>query len=303
MKRMENKKVDLFLDSGAFSAWSQGAVIDIQDYIGFIKNHEASLTVYANLDVIGNPEATWKNQKSMEEAGLSPLPIFHYGTDIKWLNRYLTKGYNYIALGGMVPVPTQKLYPWLDRLFSENLTDHKGMPIIKVHGFGLTSLRLMMRYPWYSVDSTSWVMTSRMGSIYVPKYKGGVWQYGEDPWKIAVSSQSPATKEAGKHFNTMPPSEQDLVIQYLSEKGYAFGKSTFRKESQSYKLKEQERWGEKKPKDKTAPRLVEVIEEEGVSNRYQLRDEVNILYFLDLEKSLPGWPWPFTAKKRQGFQL
>ncbi|MCK9524313.1 MAG: hypothetical protein M0R49_00075 [Limnochordia bacterium] len=300
---MRDKKVDLFLDSGAFSAWSKGVQINIQEYIDFIKKHAASLTVYANLDVIGDPKATWKNQQIMEDAGLSPLPIFHYGEDIKWLDRYLSKGYDYLALGGMVPVSTAKLYPWLDRLFSEKLTDPTGMPIIKVHGFGLTSLRLMMRYPWYSVDSTSWVMTARMGSIYVPRYKGGVWNYGEDSWKIAVSCQSPAIKEAGKHFNTMPPSEQDLVIQYLSEKGYAFGKSTFRKESQSYTLKEQERWGEKKPKDKTAARLVETIEEEGVCNRHQLRDEVNILYFLALEKALPAWPWRFATKKSGGFRL
>ena len=76
-------KVDLFLDSGAFSAMTQGVKIDIYEYIDFIKEHEDVLEVYANLDVIGSAEGTWKNQMIMEEAGLKPLPVFHYGEDEK----------------------------------------------------------------------------------------------------------------------------------------------------------------------------------------------------------------------------
>ena len=62
-KIMEKNKVDLFLDSGAFSAETQGAKIDIQEYIDFIKEHQDVIEVYANLDVIGDPVSTWKNQK------------------------------------------------------------------------------------------------------------------------------------------------------------------------------------------------------------------------------------------------
>ena len=53
------------------------------------------------------------------------------------------------------------------------------------------------------------------------------------------------------------------------------------------------KWFEKKPVDKSAKREVEIILEEGISNRYQLRDEMNIIYFMDLEKSMPKYPWSF----------
>ena len=53
---MKNNKVELFLDSGAFSAFTQKVTIDIQEYIAFIKEHEDIIDVYANLDVIGMPE-------------------------------------------------------------------------------------------------------------------------------------------------------------------------------------------------------------------------------------------------------
>lgn len=166
MMNVKNK-VELFLDSGAFSAWSKGASIDIQEYIEFIKQHEDVIEVYANLDVIGDAKATWKNQRIMERAGLHPLPIFHFGSPEHFLEKYVS-AYNYIGLGGTVGIAAGGIDSYLDRIFSKYICDAKGVPKVKVHGFGLTSLRLMLRYPWYSVDSTSWVVAGRMGSIYMP---------------------------------------------------------------------------------------------------------------------------------------
>lgn len=289
-----NKKVNLFLDSGAFSAKSQGVEINLQEYIAFIKANQEYIQVYANLDVIGDASATWKNQMIMEKAGLKPLPCFHYNEDEKWLKRYLDKGYDYIALGGMVGIPSAQLKQWCDRIWKNYLCDADGMPVIKVHGFGLTSLKMMLRYPWMSVDSTSWVVTGRMGSIYVPSYKNGQWIYDDQSLKIAVSNKSPNLKEAGQHLTTLPIKMQNVILNYIHDKGYKLGVSEYKKESQSYELKENEKWSEKKPSDKSAKREVEIILEEGISNRYQLRDEMNIIYFLDLEKSMRPYPWPFN---------
>lgn len=298
MKRKNQKKVDLFLDSGAFSAWSQKTSINLKDYIQFIKDHKHLIDVYANLDDIHDPEITYKNQIRMEKAGLSPIPVFHYAEDIKWLKKYIDKGHDYIALGGMVPISTSRLVPWLDDLFSNYLTDKNGMPICKVHGFGLTALRLMIRYPWYSVDSTAWVMVGRMGGIYVPRRKNGRWIYGED-WKVQVSSQSPKTKVKGQHIDTMRPAEKELLNLYLEEKGYKLGKSKFKMVAVNYKPKDNERWAEKKDKAVNGKRNLEIILEDGVANRYQQRDEMNIIYFIDLEKYLPKWPWAFKKVETQ----
>jgi len=293
-------KVDLFLDSGAFSAFTQGITIDIQEYIAFIKEHESVLEVYANLDVIGDPVGTWKNQITMEKAGLSPLPCFHYGDDPKWLKRYLSKGYEYIALGGMVPISTNDLRSWLDYIFPEFLCDSSGIPTIKVHGFGLTSLRLMLRYPWFSVDSTSWVVTGRMGSVYVPKKRNGVYVYGEDCWKITVSTRSPSKKEAGQHIETFSAAEKRVIFEYFEEKGYQLGKSSFRQVDEKYELGINEKWN---GKAKDGKREIEIIEEPGLGNDYKLRDELNIIYFLDLEKSFRPWPWAFKAKRNTGLRV
>lgn len=299
--KKDKKKIDLFLDSGAYSAFSQGAKIDIYEYINFIKEHEKHLSVYANLDVIGDPIGTWENQVIMESEGLTPLPCYHYGENIKWLKKYLKK-YDYIALGGMVPVSTKNLRPWLDTLFSDYLCDSTGMPIAKIHGFGMTSLRLMLRYPWYSVDSTSWVMTGRMGAVYVPIKRGGVYDYKKEPLKIPVSSKSPKLKEKNKHISTLSKKVRKTVLEYIHKKGYKLGESVFKEVDSDRKLKDNEKWAEVKSDKET--RLVEIIKKRGLCNDYKLRDELNIQYFQDLEDNLPKWPWAFkTRSSLKGFGL
>jgi len=295
---MKNK-VDLFLDSGAFSAFTQGVNIDIQQYISFIKEHEDVLTVYANLDVIGDGKATWQNQKIMEEAGLNPLPVFHLD---EWQENgayYLEKCMEYpyfciggIARGGMRGTRESFLKGCFDIIC--DTPDRK--PRHKVHGFGLTSLKLMLQYPWYSVDSTSWVVTGRMGSIYVPRFWGGQYLYDKDSWKITVSARSPGMSDDPDHIDNMKhkrPRVHQQILDYIHSKGYNLGKSSFKKEHQDYQLADNEKWAQKRPENKTDKRLVEVLEEEGLCNKYQLRDELNIIYFLDLEKSMPEWPWAF----------
>lgn len=309
---MVDKNINLFLDSGAFSAFTQGLEIDIQEYIQFIKDHEEFLEVYANLDVIGDPIGTLKNQEIMEEAGLSPLPCFHYGEPIRYLKQYLKK-YDYIALGGMAAdksgaaLSSQKRAAWLDYIFQEHICDKKGFPTVKVHGFGMTSLPLMLRYPWYSVDSTSWVVTGRMGSVYVPQKKGGVYIYDENSWKVCVSSKSPSKKDKGKHIDSFSPTAKRFMLDYFEDKGFVLGKSSFKKEPLDYELKENEKWSQSKKECKEKnlrEREVEVIEQNGVCNDYKLRDELNVIYFLDLEKSMPQWPWAMNLNNRSaGFSL
>ena len=304
--KTDEKKIDLFLDSGAFSAWTLKKEINIQEYIDFIKTHKEVINIYANLDVIGiggklpnklTAEKTLENQKIMEAAGLNPMPCFHYGEPFSFLD-YYCKNYEYLAIGVAGNSGT-KLMNWLDECFSNHICNTSGIPKIKVHGFAVTGVPLMLRYPWYSVDSTSWVVTGRMGAIMTPKIKAdGSWTYDERSWKIAVSSRSPGIKDDPGHINNLSPIKKQMFLDYIHAKGYILGESRFEKTDQKHELKENERWIEKKPKNKLEKRLLEIIEEPGISNKYQLRDEMNIIYFQDLEKSIQKWPWAFKVKNQ-----
>jgi len=160
---------DLFLDSGAFSAFTLGKKINIDEYINFIKKNKKNINVYATLDVIGDYKATNKNTEYMESKGLNPLPTFHFGSPLEELERLCNK-YEYIALGGLVPLSMQrkKLENWLNKCFKVIVNRKK---ITKVHGFGVNSFWAWEKYPFYSVDATSWVMGGKFRRVI--KFKGG----------------------------------------------------------------------------------------------------------------------------------
>lgn len=204
--RRDEKKV--FLDSGAFSAFTKGIEVDIEAYCRYIRENLDIIEVASVLDGIGDPLLTWQNQRRMEQLGTAPLPCFHYGEDEKYLEWYVAN-YDHITLGGMVPISTPQLKLWLDRIWKDYLTDSNGKPLIKVHGFGLTTISLMERYPWYSVDSSSWVQIAANGGILLPNH--GV---------VSVSTSSPAAKQEGRHINTLPEAQRKGLVDIIESYGF-----------------------------------------------------------------------------------
>lgn len=163
-----NQRPMVFADSGAFSAGMQGVTIDIVDYVRWVRQWRPLLSTYVNLDVVHynarNPEgdalATWANQRRLEdEFGLSPVPVFHGGEPWRYLERYLERGYPYVALGGMVGGP-DAIMRWLIQCFKMAA---KADTVF--HGFGQTTGKYVENFPWYSVDSSSWGSGHRYGNV------------------------------------------------------------------------------------------------------------------------------------------
>lgn len=160
---------EMFVDSGGYSAFSKGAEISIDAYAAFLKRWMPHIGVYANLDVIGDAEATLANQKRLEDLGLRPIPVFHTLEDWRYLEYYVER-YPYVALGGMVPYMRDwdtVLVPWLVRCF--RIAEGKAV----FHGFGSTSWNLLKMLPWYSVDSSSWGSGFRYGQVPIFDSKAG----------------------------------------------------------------------------------------------------------------------------------
>lgn len=265
-----------------------------ESYINFVKEYKNEINLYANLDIINNPEETWKNQKYFESKGLNPLPIFHFGSDVKWLQKYIAEGYEYIAIGGLIPNSFSVLQKPLDDLWNKYLTDKNGYPVIKVHGFAVTSPRLVHRYPWYSVDSTSWVKFGMYGAIVIPKINKGAYDYTRAPIVMFLSIRSPKQFEKTKHILTLSDYEKMVVESYVHSKGFILGLSTTEKKPLNYKLCE----GETIIKKGKFHNIVEVVTIKGLVNDSVQRDMINAKYFMDLCSSVPEWPWAFSLKQR-----
>jgi len=144
---------------------------------------------------------------------------------------------------------------------------------VKVHGFAMTSHKLMMRYPWYSVDSKSWISFGSYGQIIMPNKKDGKWNYQKSYHivRLSVKNSEAFNKTSMVNINN---NTKKLFLQYIEEKGFVLGKS---------KMIDGK----------------EIIIEKGLCNDDKQRCDLNALYFLDLTNHLPTWPWSFRKPTKE----
>lgn len=178
------------VDSGAFTVWNKGGSIDVREYGMKLSVLLEYFDVAANLDVIpgrrGMPakditkamtdEAArqgWENYlfltKNLSDgAGVDPqriMPIYHQGESIDWLKKMVDHGCSYIGVSPSNDYATPQRALWLDDVFDYLLTLPK---LPKTHGYAVTSPVLMKQYPWFSVDSASWVQQGGYGTVSTP---------------------------------------------------------------------------------------------------------------------------------------
>jgi hypothetical protein len=283
----------IFLDSGAHSLYSIEVINKdhkdgyayyrtkrfkryVNRYAQFLKEHAEAIDHYVNVDAIFNPELTWQVQKYLEEYhGLKPIPVIHYGTPFKWVDRYLNAGYTYLGIGGLGQEVTRKMYyDWADRLFDKLCPDsNHRKPIVKTHGFAMTSYPLLIRYPWFSVDSASWAKLAGFGCIYVPHLRNGIFDFSKTPYTIGFSYRSEAAKVSGSHYLSLRDGEKKVVEQWLDHIKMPMGEV-----------------------DKEGKPI-----EYGVLSQYNARAVANLLFFEKLCEWLPKWPWAFKVRVKRGF--
>lgn len=215
-KRIRSENVKIFLDSGAYTAWSQGKEINLNQYIDYCHENEDIIEMAAVLDVLVKdvrdiPKAVkqtyWNLQEMERQKVKNVIPAYHF-LEPEEVLKFYADNYPYIALGGLVGKSTQQLLTWLDRMWVKHLIKADGTPKCKVHGFGITSLPAMQRYPWTSVDSSTWVQWSANGMLLLP-WRG---------MQINISNRSSARKHKDMHLTTYSPQETKMfeaeIIQY-----------------------------------------------------------------------------------------
>jgi hypothetical protein len=150
------RKANVFLDCGAYSAWTQNIHIDHREYMEFIKG--SGIKRYASLDVVVDWKQSMKNFKIELKAGLNPIPCYHYGEPIRVLEQYCEMT-NHVAIGGLSTLlKFGKLTPFLDSCFS--IAAKRRTPF---HGYAVNTVSVMEQYPWASVDSTTWNTAGKYG--------------------------------------------------------------------------------------------------------------------------------------------
>jgi hypothetical protein len=158
------EKCDVFADSGAFSAHTLGAVIDIDAYSDWLVANADVINFAAGLDVIFDGAATRRNMRRMHRRvgdTVKLVPTFHVGSP--WADlRAMVKEYDFIALGGAVAFGNRmrSMAAWLTK--AHFIIEEFGAV---AHGFGLTKPPYPSIFRWYSVDSSYWRFAMTTGAF------------------------------------------------------------------------------------------------------------------------------------------
>lgn len=147
---------DWVLDSGAYTAWSLGKTIHLQDYIDTAKRlakEDPALTEVFSLDVIGDWKAGLRNVEEMWKQGVQAIPCYHYGEPAHVLLE-LARTYPKIALGGVAGTRGEGMKPgpklrWAQQCFARVWPK-------RIHGFSFGGQEYIMALPFHSVDASTW---------------------------------------------------------------------------------------------------------------------------------------------------
>ena len=179
----------LLIDSGAHSAHTKGITLDLEEYIGFVNENIDKFTLYVQVDKIPGvyrmpktakdwleaPQLSWENYLYMREKSKDPsklVPVFHQGEDLKWLRNMLDYKFSdgshipYIGLSPRGDVSLKAKYDFSAECFAT--IQNSSNPNVKTHAFGATSLEMLERLPYTSADSTTWVLVSAFGQVWMP---------------------------------------------------------------------------------------------------------------------------------------
>lgn len=297
LRGMKRKCRSFFLDSGAHSLYNlhvlgkakhlryvwyaseSGRLTKdfrkyLDDYARFVLKYESGIDYYANVDAIYNPEISWQALKYLEDKGLKPVPVIHHKTSLKWVEKHLKAGYKYIGLGGLGQESTKgNYYKWADQVFNLLCDNRDRLPVARTHGFAMTSYDLLIRYPWWSVDSSSAFKAAGFSTVYVPHKRNGEFTFGTQPYIVGFSTRPNPKKADQKHHSYLTKGERLIVHEWLDTLGLT--------------------WGKLGPDGEMA--------EYGVVSSYNARAVANLKFFERLCSWLPKWPWPFKVRRSSGF--
>lgn len=229
-KGLENGK--LFMDSGAFTAWTKGAVINVEEYCKYINENGEYIDYFGQLDTIPKVGGT---VKEAEEAAKSTLKnyfemvskvkypqkvvyTFHVGEPEEVLREALEWGKEHrdimqmIAIGGMVKKNADSKHSVISRVFS---VIKEVYPEVKVHLFGCTSAQYFLDYPATSGDSSNYIMSATKGGVWTP---GGLYGFGDKKDKNHYTLQRHDVKESIDKYLAEIEMPAELLLEHAKHR-------------------------------------------------------------------------------------
>lgn len=196
-KQYSDKGVKFFIDSGAHTYQNDPKYADydieyweqhLQRYLKWVEKNRDMIFAIANFDfenVVGAEKVKEWNEKYFEpfmlRTGIPVCFVWHQNSYYDW--DFYCKRYPYV---GFSSVNTEgeaiELKEYMDRLRIAENND------ALVHGFGMTRTSMLTQLPFYTADSTTWLVGLQYGEI---NYWTGskMTRLKKDKWKGSMLSQ------------------------------------------------------------------------------------------------------------------
>lgn len=228
---------EIIVDSGAFTAWTKGKPINLAQYIDFCKKvqDEAKAQVlFVNLDVIpgsfgrrptefereDSAFVGWSNYTEMRREGLTVMHVYHQHESLFYLDLLADTG-DIFGVSPANDVSAKERGVWLCKVF-DRLASRRPFP--RTHGFGVTTSSLVEDFPFYQVDSTSWLASSLYGTVPVPTGRGivamtkrdALLRAGQGRLGIEAAKNLAPCVEGGYRFCTVESLEAYKDLEYYA---------------------------------------------------------------------------------------
>lgn len=217
----------LLLDSGAFTAWSSGKIVELEHLISV---YDSMLTAYEDsatnvwlisLDRIPGSKGKTASPGEINEAvrisdvnfeilqkryGSRVLPVFHQNESLDRLLE-VAKQAEYICISPRNDLPEESRRKW--SVETHDLLA-KYSPHTKTHGLAATGHAMMTQVPWYSVDSASAVILGINGGIFRDfRMK-----------MIGMSPKKGIAKDKDQHFRTVSETHRNALTEFIHSFGF-----------------------------------------------------------------------------------
>ena len=214
---------ELMYDSGAFTAWSRGKEVVLDDLIAvyseMLEKYEqgADAVWLISLDKIPGSRGRTASPSEIDGAcaesdrnfevlkkrfGERVLPVFHQNESTERLHSVAAMS-DYICVS-----PRNDLHEASRRKWATEV--HAKIPGKKTHGLAATGYEMMSKVPWTSVDSATWALAGANGNIFRDTRLRS----------LPISSESSATKTGDQHYSTLPVKQQDAIKARVEALGF-----------------------------------------------------------------------------------
>lgn len=217
-------RLPYMLDSGAFTAWTKGKIINRDTLIDFYNRiydeySDALDLTCVSLDRIPGTQGAVRTADDFAQAARESVdnfeymrtrvraylkPVYHDGDP-----EYVLRAYDcapYVSLSANQDMPYSYREAWSLEIAKKLGGKHK------LHGLAMTGTRILRSVRWHSVDSAAWRLWAAMGAI--------AWLREDGSLKIlAASRESPRRKTFNGHLFSQPDAVRDAILAQLAAIG------------------------------------------------------------------------------------